>query len=73
MPKLHLDHLSKRYRRREWALEDLDLVIDGKEFVVVLGPLDSGKSTLLRMISGIEKPSRGAVYLDGIPVIYWKI
>lgn len=68
MPKLHLDHLSKRYRRREWALEDLDLVIDGREFVVVLGPSDSGKSTLLRMISGIEKPSRGAVYLDDAPV-----
>ncbi|MDE6852048.1 MAG: ABC transporter ATP-binding protein [Lachnospiraceae bacterium] len=68
MPELHLDHLSKRYRRREWALEDLDLVIDDKEFVVVLGPSDSGKSTLLRMISGMEKPSRGAVYLDGVPV-----
>lgn len=68
MPKLYLDHLSKRYRRREWALEDLDLEISGKEFVVVLGPSDSGKSTLLRLIAGIEKPTRGAVYLDDVPV-----
>lgn len=68
MPKLHLDHLCKRYRRREQVLKDLDLVIDGKEFVAVLGPSESGKSTLLRMISGIEKATGGAVYIDDVLV-----
>ena len=68
MPKLHLDHLCKRYRRRQQALKDLDLVIEGKEFVAVLGPSESGKSTLLRMISGIEKATGGAVYIDGVLV-----
>lgn len=68
MPKLHLDHVSKRYRRRESVLDDVDLILDGKEFVGLLGPSDSGKSTLLRLISGIEKASSGTIYLDGIPV-----
>lgn len=68
MPKLHLDHLCKRYRRREQVLKDLDLVIDGKEFVAVLGPSECGKSTLLRMISGIEKATGGAVYIDDVLV-----
>lgn len=68
MPKLHLDHVSKRYRRRESVLEDVDLILDGKEFVSLLGSSDSGKSTLLRLISGIEKASSGTIYLDGIPV-----
>lgn len=68
MPKLHLDHVSKRYRRREPVLEGVDLILDGKEFAGLLGPSDSGKSTLLRLIAGIEKASAGAVYLDGVPV-----
>ncbi len=68
MPKLQLDHLCKRYRRRQQVLKDLDLVIDGKEFVAVLGPSESGKSTLLRMISGIEKATGGAVYIDDVLV-----
>lgn len=68
MPKLHLDHLCKRYRRRQQVLKDLDLVIEGKEFVAVLGPSESGKSTLLRMISGIEKSTGGAVYIDDVQV-----
>lgn len=68
MPKLHLDHVSKCYHRRNTVIEDVDLILDGKEIVGLLGPSDSGKSTLLRLIAGIEKASAGAVYLDGVPV-----
>lgn len=68
MPNLHLDHVSKRYRRRDLVLQDINLILDGRELVGLLGPPNSGKSMLLRLISGIEKASAGAVYLDGVPI-----
>jgi NitT/TauT family transport system ATP-binding protein/sulfonate transport system ATP-binding protein len=46
-----LDHISVKVRRNE--------------FLVILGPGQSGKTTLLRIIAGLEKPTTGEVYLDG--------
>jgi multiple sugar transport system ATP-binding protein len=50
------------------ALESLDLVVKTGEFIVLLGPRGSGKSTILRMIAGLERPSAGAVLIDGLDV-----
>ncbi|GLW90173.1 ABC transporter ATP-binding protein [Actinokineospora globicatena] len=47
------------------ALGPLDLRVDPGEFVVVVGPSGSGKSTFLRVVSGFEHPSGGAVRLLG--------
>ncbi|MEG0952646.1 MAG: ABC transporter ATP-binding protein [Niameybacter sp.] len=47
------------------ALNGVDLDIMENEFVCVVGPSGCGKSTLLNMIAGLDKPSSGAIYLDG--------
>ncbi len=46
-------------------LEDVDLEVRRGEFVAVLGPSGSGKSTLLALMAGLDRPSSGAVWLDG--------
>lgn len=50
------------------AVEDITLEIPDGEFWVLVGPSGCGKSTLLRAIAGLESPSRGEIYIGGVPV-----
>ena len=47
------------------VLRDVSIDVGRNEFVVILGPGQCGKTTLLRMIAGFEKPSVGRVLMDG--------
>jgi multiple sugar transport system ATP-binding protein len=47
------------------AVEDLNLVIEDREFIVLLGPSGCGKSTTLRMVAGLEEISRGNILING--------
>ncbi|MDP4160561.1 MAG: ABC transporter ATP-binding protein [Bacillota bacterium] len=47
------------------VLEKIDITIVENELVVILGPGQSGKTTLFRMIAGLEKPTTGKVLVDG--------
>ena len=55
----------KAYRPRDWVLRGIDLVIDSGEFVVIVGPNGSGKTTFLKIVSGLLRPSRGEVKVCG--------
>ncbi|MFQ5583577.1 MAG: ABC transporter ATP-binding protein, partial [Calditrichia bacterium] len=46
------------------AIQDANLIIEDKEFVVLVGPSGCGKSTLLRMIAGLEEISAGEIRID---------
>jgi len=47
------------------VLQEVSLQVNPGEFVGVVGPSGSGKSTMLNMITGIDRPSRGEVYVGG--------
>ena len=50
------------------VLDDLSLRVENAERVVILGPSAAGKSTLLRIFAGLERPDRGAVHIAGVDV-----
>ena len=50
------------------ALKDIKLTIGEGEFVGVIGKSGSGKSTLINMISGIDRPTRGEIFITGSPI-----
>ncbi|MCC6243107.1 MAG: ATP-binding cassette domain-containing protein, partial [Gemmatimonadaceae bacterium] len=50
------------------ALNDISLTIRTGEFLAVVGESGSGKSTLLSMLAGIDRPTRGAITIDGTAV-----
>ncbi len=66
-----LEGVARRYRVGEStvsALEDIDLAIDGGEFVVVLGPSGSGKTTLLNLIGALDSPTEGRIVVGGTDI-----
>jgi multiple sugar transport system ATP-binding protein len=64
MANVRLEHLFKRYDNNVVVVNDVDIAIDNKEFVVLVGPSGCGKSTTLRMIAGLEEVSGGKIYID---------
>ncbi len=53
------------------ALNNLDLTIEDGQFFVLLGETGAGKTTTLRLIAGLEKPTSGQVFIDGVDVADW--
>ena len=65
---LKLEHISQSYvvnSKVKDAVEDVSLEVYDNEFLVILGPGHCGKTVLMNIIAGLEKPVGGAVYLDG--------
>ncbi|MFF7406076.1 ABC transporter ATP-binding protein [Streptomyces murinus] len=64
-----LKNVTKRYTRGKesvHALDGVDLVIGDGDRLVIQGPTGGGKSTLLQMLGGLDRPTSGEVVLDGI-------
>ncbi len=64
MADVTLRNVSKRFGATE-AVRDLSLSINDGEFVVLLGPSGAGKTTTLRLVTGLEQPDTGAILIDG--------
>jgi zinc transport system ATP-binding protein len=62
-----LERVSFWYRPGQPVLEDVDLRIEEGEFVAVAGPNGGGKTTLVRIVLGLERPSAGRALLFGEP------
>lgn len=69
---LQADHIAKTFFSNKGdtdAIEDVSIHVRHNEFLVLLGPGQSGKSTLLNIIAGLVKPTSGTVKLDGKPIV----
>lgn len=63
---IELNHISFRYEENSpLVLDDLSLKIQAGEYVAIVGRTGCGKSTLVRLLLGFEKPDKGAIYYDG--------
>ena len=70
MASLHLKHVYKVYPNGVKAVNDFDMEIKDREFIVFVGPSGCGKSTTLRMIAGLEEITAGELYIDNRLVNY---
>ena len=65
MARVELKKIKKVYDNKVTAIADANVVIEDKEFAILVGPSGCGKSTLLRMIAGLEEISDGELMIDG--------
>ena len=71
MGSVSVRNVSKDYvlgRTIVRALHDVSLEVERSEFISIAGPSGSGKSTLLNLVSAIDSPTSGEVFIDGVPL-----
>jgi len=67
MADVALQNISKRFGRVD-AVRDLSLTINDGEFIVLLGPSGAGKTTTLRLVTGLDHPYHGSISINGLDV-----
>ena len=66
MSGLVLKNINKTFPGDQQAIRDFNLEVKDREFLILVGPTACGKSTLLRMIGGLEEITSGSLLIDGI-------
>ena len=67
MPSISISNLSKRFGKIR-AADSVTFEVKDQEYLCILGPTGSGKTSLLRLIAGLLKPDEGEVRLGGVLV-----
>ncbi len=65
---IECSHVYKRYKSGTNALYDINVKVAQGEFIYIIGPTGSGKSTLIKLLDGEEVPTKGSVEVVGIDV-----
>ena len=68
MEILRVENLTKIYGKdstKVIALDDVSFSVEKGEFIAIVGASGSGKSTLLHLIGGVDRPTKGKVFIDG--------
>ena len=71
MEILKVENLTKTYGKglnKVVALDNVSFTVNKGEFVAIIGASGSGKSTLMHLIGGVDKPTSGKVYIDGVDI-----
>ncbi len=71
MEVLKIENLTKKYGKGQSeviAVDDISFSVRKGEFVAIVGPSGSGKSTLLHLLGGVDRPSSGKVFIDGMDI-----
>ena len=73
MPILEARHITKAYQlegRTITVLEDVSLSVEKGAFIVIKGSSGSGKTTLLTLLSGLDHPTAGRLFIDGLEITH---
>lgn len=72
-PAILLENIYKTFIPQDGTevetLSDINLTVEKGDFVSIVGPSGCGKSTLLNIMVGLENPTSGNVFIDGIPLL----
>ena len=71
MEILKVENLSKVYGKGETkikAVDDISFSFEKGDFVAIVGASGSGKSTLLHLLGGVDRPTKGKVFIDGVDI-----
>jgi len=69
MPILEVQHLTHIFPDGTVAIEDINLKIEPREFVVIAGSNGSGKTVFIRHLNGLLSPTKGKVFIDDEPIV----
>ena len=71
MEILKVENLSKVYGKGETkikAVDDISFSVEKGDFVAIVGASGSGKSTLLHLLGGVDRPTKGKVFIDDVDI-----
>ena len=71
MEILKVENLSKIYGKGEntiKAVDNISFSVEKGDFVAIVGASGSGKSTLLHLLGGVDRPTKGKVFIDGVDI-----